>query len=556
MAAILVLGGGVIGLSTAMMLTRQGHRVTVFERDSAPLPGSPEEAWQAWDRRGVAQVRQAHYLQPAAGRLLDPHLPGVKEALLRAGCTSFDALSTMPGSITDRTPREGDHRFITITGRRPAIEYAFASVADGILSVRRGTSVVGLLTGPSASKAIPHVTGVRTLDGEEVSADLIIDATGRGSKLLNWLEAIGARRPVEEAEDSGFIYYTRFFRSTAGMVPACRSALLTVFHSFSLLTLPSDAGTWSVTVFISSGDQALKKLRHPKQWTALVAACPLHAHWLDGVPITDVLPMGGIIDRYRRFVVDGVPVATGILGVGDSWACTNPSIGRGITMGLMHAHGTAEVVRVHLDNPLELAHDSMTETRVTPWYRNTIDIDRARIARFNASIEGRPEPQPTDPAARLANAFLVAMGYDADLFRAAMEIRSLLALPQEVMARPGVVDRIMEVASTQETGTPPGRLAKSCSICWHGQRRKQRCYKSTASRSRLRITALADRCCCSTGGPTPDIFGATRSHSSSGTASVQSRRTCVALGALIARRNWPRMPCPKSSTTWLAFLTR
>jgi flavin-dependent dehydrogenase len=98
-------------------------------------------------------------------------------------------------------------------------------------------------------------------------------------------------------------------------------------------SLPGDAGTWAVTVVISSSDQALKKLRDPKQWETLVAACPLHAHWLDGDPITDVLSMAGTIDRYRRFVRGGAPVATGIISVGDSWACTNPSLGRGITMG-------------------------------------------------------------------------------------------------------------------------------------------------------------------------------------------------------------------------------
>jgi Pyridine nucleotide-disulphide oxidoreductase len=83
MSTILVLGGGVIGLSMAMMLARQGHSVTVFERDNEPLPGSPEEAWRAWERRGVAQFRQAHYLQPPVGHLLDSHLPEVKKALLR-----------------------------------------------------------------------------------------------------------------------------------------------------------------------------------------------------------------------------------------------------------------------------------------------------------------------------------------------------------------------------------------------------------------------------------------------------------------------------------------
>ena len=52
MSKILVLGGGVVGLSMAMMLARQGHSVTVFERDSEPLPGSPEEAWSAWEGEG------------------------------------------------------------------------------------------------------------------------------------------------------------------------------------------------------------------------------------------------------------------------------------------------------------------------------------------------------------------------------------------------------------------------------------------------------------------------------------------------------------------------
>ena len=98
----------------------------------------------------------------------------------------------MPRSITDRTPGEGDEQFITITGRRSTIEYAVASVAERLILVRRGACVVGLLTGPSTAKGIPHVTGVRTMEGEEISADLIVDAMGRSSKLPNWLEAIGS----------------------------------------------------------------------------------------------------------------------------------------------------------------------------------------------------------------------------------------------------------------------------------------------------------------------------------------------------------------------------
>jgi 2-polyprenyl-6-methoxyphenol hydroxylase-like FAD-dependent oxidoreductase len=459
MAQIVVLGGGVIGLSVALMLKQDGHDVSVFERDRAPLPASADEAWRAWERRGVSQFRLPHYLQPAVRLILETHLPDVKEALLRAGGATFDVLSLMPPSISDRAPRPGDDRFVTITARRPVVEYAVASIAEPLVEIRRGITVAGLLAGPSTAHGIPHVTGVRLATGEPVYADLVIDAMGRGSALPDWLESIGGRRPTEEADDSGFAYYTRHFRSISGAVPKVRTGLLTHFECFSLLVLPGDAHTWSVSVYISSRDQRIKKKLHEvEHWTTLVAACPLHAHLIDGSPITDVVALGGVLDRYRRFVVDGAPTATGVVAIGDSWACTNPSLGRGIAMGLMQAAGTRDVVRRHLGDPLALAHahDEMTETRVTPWYRHTLELDRARAARIEAAIDGRPIPESTDPATRVRNALMIATRYDADLFRAFAEMMSLLTLPGAVMARPGLVDSVMEVARDHEAVAPPG----------------------------------------------------------------------------------------------------
>jgi 2-polyprenyl-6-methoxyphenol hydroxylase-like FAD-dependent oxidoreductase len=458
MAKILVLGGGVIGLSTAMMLERDGHQVSVLERDPDPVPDSPEEAWGAWERRGVGQFRQPHYVHAAGRLVIESYLPEVRTALLDAGAGTFDVLSLLPPSIEDRAPRPGDERLVSLAVRRPVLEYAVARAAQSRFEVRRGAAVTELLTGRSAAPDLPHVAGVRTADGETMHADLVIDAMGRRSTLPDWIEGLGGRRPTEQAEDSGFIYYSRFFRSTSGRPAQFRAGLLTHFDSFSILSLPGDAATWSVTVYVAAGDQALKTLRDLRAWTALVAACPLHAHLLEGEPITDILALGGVLDRHRRLAVEGEPVATGIVAVGDSWACTNPSLGRGVTMGLMQAAGTREVIRQHAGDPLALAraHDEMTEARVTPWYRNTIDLDRTRWARLQAVIEGRPIPEATDPATRVRDALMVAIRHDADLFRAFSEMTSLLALPRDVMSRPGMVDSILKVASRHEAAAPPG----------------------------------------------------------------------------------------------------
>jgi 2-polyprenyl-6-methoxyphenol hydroxylase-like FAD-dependent oxidoreductase len=454
MSKIIVLGGGIVGLSTAMLLARQGHNVTAYERDSTPLPNSPDAAWEAWERRGVAQFRQPHYLHSAARLLLDAHLPEVKQALLEAGCVPFDKLSLMPPSILDRSARVDDARFVTVTGRRPTLEYAVARAAEQRVEVVRGTSIAGVLTGRSVADGIPHVTGVRLMNGSVAFADLVIDATGRHSKLPSWLRAVDAASPVEEAEESAFVYHTRFFRAASGGVPPYRSGIITHFHTFSLLLLPGDSNTWSVTVFTTAADAPLRALRDPARWEALVSACPAHAHWLDGEPISDILTFGGFTDRYRSFVMDGSPVATGIVAVGDAWACTNPVQGRGMTIGLMHAIGTAEVVNEHLDDPLALAqaHHAMTESRVTPWYRSTVEFDRWRTSQITAAINGQSAPRSGGPAEALETAML----YDPALFRASMEIVGLLALPEAVFARPGIVKRIMALADIHEPPTPAG----------------------------------------------------------------------------------------------------
>ena len=105
---------------------------------------------------------------------------------------------------------------------------------------------------------------------------------------------------------------------------------------------------------------------------------------------------------------------------------------------------------------LALAHDEMTQARITPWYQNTIAMDRARLAQLDAAA-GRPVAPPAPgPGAGAMRDLTVAMLYDADLFRAFIEIVSMLATPRQVLARPGMTDRIAAVAAEQEEVVIPG----------------------------------------------------------------------------------------------------
>jgi hypothetical protein len=284
---------------------------------------------------------------------------------------------------------------------------------------------------------------------------------GRRSQLPGGLRDIGAPPVYDEAGDSGFIYYTRFFRpSNGGGVPRPMAPLLSPIGSFSLLTVPADNSLWTVTVFTASGDRPLKTIRHAEVFHALLSACPLHAHWLDGEPVTGVMPMGGILERYRRYVVDGEPVATGIVPLGDAWACTDPALGRGLSFALLHALVLRDAVRTHLDRgprAFSLAFDEATEREMTPWYRATQSTDHKRLAEVQAIRDGAEIPPPADFAGRVSAGLPAAMMRDPDIFRAALEITNCVSLPQEVFTRPGMAERIVELAA--ENGTSNGRLS-------------------------------------------------------------------------------------------------
>jgi 2-polyprenyl-6-methoxyphenol hydroxylase-like FAD-dependent oxidoreductase len=383
----------------------------------------------------VAQFRQPHNVFPRFRHLCDEDLPGVNDELAAAGFRALNLLDAAPPSLSDRAPRPGDARLEMLTGRRPVLEAVLAAHAEeqpGV-TVHRGVRVAGLTAGSSAIPGVPHVDGVVTADGERWSADLVVDAMGRRTPSDGWLADLGTRPPRRVDADSGYAYYTRYYR---GPLPEWRTRAVTPHGTVTVLTLPSDNDTWSVTVFCGSRDEPLKALRDPACFDRVVRGFPLQQHWLDAEVEPGVAVIAGVLDRIRSLVVDDQPIVTGFTTVGDAWACTNPSGGRGISVGLMHAHLLRDVLVEHAAAPAEFAREfpARAQVEVAPYVDHQLRVDRVRVAEMDALRRGVPAP-PRDPGQA---AFLAAAMEDPVVFRALMETLLCLALPEEVLARPHV----------------------------------------------------------------------------------------------------------------------
>jgi 2-polyprenyl-6-methoxyphenol hydroxylase-like FAD-dependent oxidoreductase len=458
MARIIVAGGGICGSAAALMLARDGHDVTVLERDGGPVPASIEAAWDEWDRRSVAQFRFAHVMLARGHSVLARELPDVVDRLAANGGLHYNPVDVMLNEIPGATRLPDDDRFDSVTGRRSSIEWALATTLadEPNITVRRGSAVMGLVAGNSAIPGVPHVAGVRLADGEIVSADLVIDATGRRSPTIDWIAELGGQAPIEAAEDSGFMYIGRFYRSADGSTPQFRAPVLTPLGSISILCIASDNGTWATTLYAASSDAPMRRLRSPEVFDRVISECPLHAHWIDGEPISELSSMSGVVDRTRRFVVDDVPVVTGMLSIADAHACTNPSIGRGMTLGLMHTVVMRDAVRTYIESPVELAKafDQATAAEIDPWHAATRDLDRRRIALMEAAVEGR-EPE-LDPAEKIGAALLAATRFDEQAARWFGEIQGCLAFPMDVLSRDGAIDHILFVTGGEVPKPIPG----------------------------------------------------------------------------------------------------
>ena len=112
---LLVLGGGVAGLATALAASRGGHDVMLVERDPDTATDDTSGVFESWRRTGVAQFRQPHNFLGLGRRLLRDRAPDLYQALLAAGAAEVEQFRFLAGA----TPELGDQDLATIGCRRP-----------------------------------------------------------------------------------------------------------------------------------------------------------------------------------------------------------------------------------------------------------------------------------------------------------------------------------------------------------------------------------------------------------------------------------------------------
>lgn len=453
---VVVVGGGITGLASAMLLADAGHRVTIVERDEIPETASPDEAFETWPRRGTVQIRHSHAFLGRLRNFLRDREPELLADLLAAGARELRMLDVPPHTMQGLEPEPGDDDLVMLGCRRITFEWVLRRHVLGraAVSLVPGAIVSALVAEPGDP---PRVTGVRISRGgvdSTIEADVVVDASGRSSPALRWLEGIGARAPIEESEPSSLLYYSRFYRLRPGAeepAPGVHPAAAD-YNWIKYAIFPTDARTFSITLASPLSHPEMKVVAQEKAFDEVARSIPALAAWADptraepiGDPGRPVQAMSGLVNRLRRFVDGTGPVALGFFALGDAAYCTNPLYGRGCAQGFLHADMLARALARHPHDLDAVARelDASARRDIEPFFRASLLADRDATRK----AEGRA---PSRWRARLVKSFfedgvVVATRCDPVVFRAFVRMMNMMETPEKAFGDRRVLLRALRV---------------------------------------------------------------------------------------------------------------
>jgi 2-polyprenyl-6-methoxyphenol hydroxylase-like FAD-dependent oxidoreductase len=336
--AVLVIGASVTGLFAAAVLAPFAD-VTLVERD--PLPDGPVP------RRGVPQARHAHLVWSGGVRAFDELLPGLVDELVASGARLVHVM----GDMVSRAPNEIWFRRFTATHHR--ILVCSRDLLDSVIRQRvladarvtlRADTTVAALEGDGG-----RITGVRDDQGRLLTADLVVDASGRGSRAPRWLTDLGLPQVTEREVNAGVAYATRLYRAPG--TTADRDFPLVNVQANPAeapgrggVVVPIEDGRWIVTL---AGSRGGEPTGDPDAFVdfALGLADPVIGELIkDATPLSDVMTTRATANR-RRYYEKAARWPDGFTVLGDAVAGYNPVYGHGITVAAQSALAVRDVLR-------------------------------------------------------------------------------------------------------------------------------------------------------------------------------------------------------------------
>ncbi|WP_224366312.1 FAD-dependent oxidoreductase [Hyalangium versicolor] len=337
-----VIGGSMAGLLSARVLADHFEKVVLLERD--PRPEGPVP------RKGVPQGSHIHVLLDSGRRVLDRFFPDLFQHLQEQGAQLIDSSGDVAWHHFDVWKPRYTSGIPLLLCTRTLLEWNVLRrvVALPNVELRDGYSVEGLLT----DTARQRVTGVqlKSPGGEEpLEAELVVDASGRGSRAPQWLEALGYGRPEEEQVGVDLAYTSGLYEPPANFggewsalmqYPAPPSTWRSGFIG------SVEGGRWLVTLNGYFGEHAPTEHEGFLDFARALPRPDFHAYLRDAKPLGPLTTHKVKHNRWRHYErMARFPEGLALLG--DAVCAFNPVFGQGMSVAGLGAELLHECLCEH-----------------------------------------------------------------------------------------------------------------------------------------------------------------------------------------------------------------